>query len=250
MATKRTAAPKASSSGTSNLPAQYQEQMAREMEEIQKRIAAPSGDRVRFTKTGFRTPDGMEGEELEVVIIDFVSSNLFYDGPYDRDNPAPPGCFAIGNEPSTLVPSDNSPNKQSDSCSVCPNNQFGSSGKGKACKNTRLLAVTPAEPDSEGNYPVWIMAVPPTSIKMFDAYVSKIAKTHKVPPIGVVTRVTMDDAVDYAAPRFSAVRPVDKDDIGTFFELRNDAHDRLYAEPDVSQYNAAPAKSKPAARRR
>jgi hypothetical protein len=118
-----------------NLPVNYAEQLAKEAAEISKRIATPSGDRIRFNSNrSLITPDGGEGEELEVVVVDFVSSNLFYDGPFDRDNPQPPGCFAIGVEPSLLVPSPNSPNKQAETCSACPNNQFGSAGKGKACK--------------------------------------------------------------------------------------------------------------------
>ena len=133
-----------------NLPVNYAEQLAKEAAEISKRIATPSGDRIRFNSNrSLITPDGGEGEELEVVVVDFVSSNLFYDGPFDRDNPQPPGCFAIGVEPSLLVPSPNSPNKQAETCSACPNNQFGSAGKGKACKNTRLLAVMPVAMDGE-----------------------------------------------------------------------------------------------------
>ena len=98
-----------------NLPVNYEEQLTKEAAEIAKRIAAPTGDRIRINANrAFITPDGMEGETLEVVIVDFMSSNLFYGGPFDRDNPQPPGCFAIGPEPSLLVPSPNSPNKQAE----------------------------------------------------------------------------------------------------------------------------------------
>ena len=72
-----------------NLPVNYEEQLAKEAAEITKRIAAPTGDRIRFNANrAFITPDGMEGETLEVVIVNFVSSNLFYDGLFDRDNPS------------------------------------------------------------------------------------------------------------------------------------------------------------------
>ena len=79
-----------------NLPVNYEEQLAKEASEIAKRISTPTGDRIRLNANrAFITPDGMEGETLEVVIVNFMSSNLFYDGPYDRDNLQPPGCFAI-----------------------------------------------------------------------------------------------------------------------------------------------------------
>ena len=49
-----------------NLPVNYQEQLAKEAAEISKRIATPSGDRIRFNSNrSLITPDGNEGEELE-----------------------------------------------------------------------------------------------------------------------------------------------------------------------------------------
>lgn len=224
---------------TSNLPINYEEQLAKEAAEIAKRIAAPSGDRIRFNgSVGFITPDGNEGEALDVVIIDFLSSNLFYDGPFDRENPQPPACFAIGDEPSHLVPSPNSPNKQSDTCASCSMNQFGSAGNGKACKNTRLLAVVPAaaldDPDTET--PVWILSVPPASLRHYDAYVKSLAAKHKTVPTGVITNIVPDKTVSYAAPRFNVVRPLAGKELGVFMTRREEARSRLVAEPDVSQY--------------
>lgn len=223
-----------------NLPINYEEQFAKEASGIAKRIAAPSGDRIRFNSNrSFITPDGMEGETLEVVIVDFMSSNMFYDGQFDRDNPQPPACFAIGEEPSMLIPSSNSPNKQAETCSSCPNNQFGSSptGRGKACKNTRLLAVMPADAlESEDEAPVWIMAIPPTSLKAFDNYVSTLSSRYKTIPLGVVTQITMDSTATFAAPRFSVMRPLQSAEIGTFAQRREEATRRLTTEPDVSGY--------------
>jgi hypothetical protein len=222
----------------SNLPVNYAEQLAKEAAEISKRIAAPSGDRIRFNSNrSLVTPDGNEGEELEVVIVDFVSSNLYYDGPYDRDNPQPPACFAIGAEPSMLFPSPNSPSPQASGCAACPNNQFGSAGKGKACKNTRLIAVMPVSLDGEES-PIWIMSVPPTSMKSFDAYVQSLASKHKTIPLGVVTRISLDQGVQFAAPRFSVVRPLKAEEFETYMSRREEASSRLNTEPDVSQYSA------------
>jgi len=232
--------------GKSNLPINYEEQLAKEAAEIAKRIAAPTGDRIRIANNRtFVAPDGSEGETLEGVVVDFVSTNLFYDGPYDRDNPQPPACFAIGPEPSTLVPSANSPSKQADTCSSCPNNQFGSAtnGKGKACKNTRLLAVVPITAlDNPGeDAPIWILSVPPTSLKAYDSYVHTLASKHRTVPIGVITEISLDPEATYASPRFRVVRPLAKDEFPVFMSQRESARDRLIVEPDVSQY--APPKS-------
>jgi hypothetical protein len=235
---KSTAKPK------SNLPINYEEQLAAEAAEISKRISAPSGDRIRYNgNVAFITPDGFEGKELEVVIVDFMSSNMFYEDQYDRDNPAPPTCFAIGPEPSLLVPSQNSPSAQADTCTSCPNNQFGSKGKGKACKNTRLLALMPATAleDSDEEAPLWIMSIPPTSLKAFDSYVQTLASRHKTVPIGVITKVYLDSSNAFASPRFSVVRPLTGDEFPVFMERRNDAQTRLTAEPDTTRANAPKA---------
>lgn len=228
---------------TKNLPVNYEEQLAAEAAAIKSRIAAPSGDRIRFASNrALITPDGIEGDTLEVVIVDFVSSNLFYDGAYDRDNPQPPACFAIGSEPTLLFPSSNSPAKQADTCSACPNNQFGSAsnGKGKACKNTRLLAMIPAAAldDPEQEAPIWIMSVPPTSMKAFDTYVHSLSAKHKTVPVGVITEISLDQSVTFAAPRFTVVRPLSGEELGVFMPRREEANERLTVEPDTSGYVA------------
>jgi hypothetical protein len=222
----------------SQLPINYAEELAKEAAEIAKRIATPTGDRIRFNGSrGFTTPDGDEAEALEIVILDFNSVNLYYDGPYDKDNVAAPACFAIGPEPTTIIADDTSPDKQADSCSVCPMNQFGSAlvGKGKACKNTRLIAVTPAADISEES-PIWIASIPPASLKTFDAYVSGLASKHQTIPLGVVSEMFMDTSSDYAAPRFKVVRPCAADELQVLMGLRKEAQPRLAAKPDVSNY--------------
>ena len=230
------------------LPVNYEAQLAAEAADIAKRIAAPSGDRIKFKgNTALVTPDGMEGDTIEVVIVDFVSVNLYYDTAYDAGNPMSPACFAISTEPKLMAPSSNSPSKQADNCTVCPNNAFGSAGKGKACKNTRLLAMIPTSaldsPDAEA--PIWIMSIPPTSLKSFDSYVSSLASKHKTVPIGVVTQITLDRKMTYASPRFDVIRPLKPNEFGTFMQRRDEALTRLSAEPDTSNYTTG---SKPAGR--
>lgn len=224
-----------------SVPVNYAELLSKESADIAKRIAAPSGDRIYIQNNSiFKTPDGQEGEALQVVVVEFISSNMMYDRAYDKNNPSPPACFAIGPEPSTLVPSTNSPSVQAGTCSACPNNQFGSAanGKGKACKNTRLLAVMPLweldDPNNEA--PIWIMSVPPASIKAFDGYAHSLAAKHKTVPIGVITEISLDTSSAFASPRFDVVRPLTNDELGFFVTRREEASQRLYVEPDVSQY--------------
>jgi hypothetical protein len=126
--------------------AEAQKQLANEVAGLAERTQPPGGNAIRITQDKhFELPDGRRSPgPIEMIVVDFVSMNRFYEGAYDSKNITPPACFAIGLNPSTLAPSDNSPDKQSDTCAPCPMNQFGSAANGrggKACANTRRLAV-------------------------------------------------------------------------------------------------------------
>ncbi len=223
-------------------------QMAQEVTDMAQRVGAPGGDSIRITQDKkFEFPDGTSSPgPFNVVIVDFVSANSFYEGPYDPKSIAPPACFAIGSNPTQLVPSDNSPVKQSDTCSACPMNQFGSAGNGKACKNSRVLAVLP--PGATADTPLWILKVSPTALKAFDAYVTSIARQFQMPPVGVVTEVSFDEGSSYASLRFG--NPTPNEDLEVCYARKGEAMARLTTEPDVSQYEAAPPKRAAAPRRK
>lgn len=265
MATKKPAAapaakPAAKKPGTALAPVKksagavvsIKDQMAQQLAALGDRTAPAGGDKIQLKGKKFKLPDGQETDELQVVIVDFIAANNFYEGTYDPNNISPPACFAIGQVISQMAPSDNSPVKQSDACGACPMNQFGSSGNGKACKNMRRLAVLP--PDADADTPLWVLDVSPTGLKSFDGYVRSIAAKFNVLPIGVVTTVTMDPSVDYPSLRFG--EPAPNENMETHWERRGEAIERITQEPDVSQYESpapkgrgAPAR-KPAVARR
>jgi hypothetical protein len=213
-----------------------QEQLRKQAADLNSRVAPASGITIGIgqDKT-FKLPDGRKADTLEVVIVEFTSMNVFYEGAYDKDAISPPACFAIGYNPINLAPSANAPARQADSCKSCPMNEFGSAGKGKACKNMRVLAVLP--PDADADTPLWLLKVSPTAIKNFDAYVRNVASAFQMPPVSVVTTVSFDDAVDYASVRFSD--PVPNEKLETHFGRIEEAKTLLETEPDTSQYEAA-----------
>lgn len=213
-----------------------------------KKTAPAGGNAIRVTQDKhLLLPDGSKTDELQVVIVEFTSRNEFYDGAFDKNNIRPPACFAIGDVPSELVPSANSPEKQADSCAECPMNLFGSAGNGKACKNTRLLAVLPA--DAEEDTPIWTIKVSPTAIKGFDGYVRNVQRVFGVPPVGVVTTIAFDENAEYAQLKFSD--PVPNENAAVHLARVDEAKEILMTEPDVSTFNApaAPARKAAPARR-
>ena len=223
------------------------DQMAAELAALGDRTSPAGGDKVQLKndKT-FNLPDGTKVSELEVVIVDFIATNNFYEGAYDKDNIQPPACFAIGQVISQMVPSDNSPVKQSDACATCPMNQFGSAGNGKACKNMRRLAVLPS--DADADTPLYVLDVSPTGLKSFDGYVKSVAAKFGVLPIGVVTTISMDPNVDYPSLRFGDPQP--NENIESHWARRTEALERITQEPDVAGYaQPAPPKARGAAGR-
>lgn len=246
MAAKGTAVAKAKL----NLPANINEQLAAEAAMISSRVSAPSGDRIIVTQSKtFKLPDGSETDgPIDAIIVDFVSAYFFYEDSFDRNNITPPKCFALGLDAAGLTPSDNSPEKQADSCAACWANQFGSSGKGKACQNTRLLALLP--PDADDSTPMQILKVSPTAIKSFDGYVSSVARAFQKPVRAVLTTIGFDPNSEYSSLRFGNPRPVNNAQLLLAMSRKDEAIARLLTEPDVSAATiAAPAVKKVPAKR-
>ncbi len=205
------------------------------------RTAPPTGVNIKITQDKkFALPDGTKTEgPLDLVIVDFTSRNMYYEGAYDPNNIAPPTCFAINPIPKQMAPSDNAPEKQNDVCSTCPQNQFNSAGKGKACKNTRLLAVLP--PDADENTPLWLLSVSPTALKGFDGFVGAVNRQFGMPPVAVIAEVGFNESETFASLVFSNPRP--NENLETHFARMQEANELLAVEPDVSSYGQAPAKA-------
>lgn len=223
-------------------------QMKAEVQAMASRLGPAGGDLIKVTQDKFfEFPDGTKHPgPINLVIVDFIAANNFYDGPYDPNAITPPACFALGLNPTELVPSDHSPLKQAATCAVCPLNQFGSDGKGKACKNGRVLAVLP--PGATADTPLWVLKISPTAVKPFDAYVKAVANTFEVAPVGVVTEISFDPSVSYGSLRFGNPQP--NPDLTPCYGRRKEAMERLLVEPDVSGYEAPAPKAKMAAVRR
>ena len=202
------------------------------------RTAPATGSAIRVTQDKqFLLPDGTKTPgPLELVIVDFTTKNMFYEGAYDPKNISPPACFAIGNDIKTMAPSKASPAAQSSDCASCPMNQFGSAGDGKACKNCRVLAVLP--PDADENTPLWTLSTSPTANKGFDGFVSQVARIFEMPPVGVVTTVSFDTSVTYAKLVFGNPQP--NPNVGVHFARQDEAKTMLAVEPDVSGYVGKP----------
>lgn len=171
-----------------------QARIAAEAETVQETVGRTTGNSIKVDQRNgtFSIPGLGDAESpMDLVIVDYVTQNSYYDSVYNANDPKPPLCFAIGKKLNELKPSPNSPEPQADNCATCPMNEFGTAqnGVGKACKNSRILAVLP--PDSAEGEDLMRLAVSPSGIKSFDKYVNGLSSRDKTIPITRVTEVSV-----------------------------------------------------------
>lgn len=218
-------------------------------ESIKEQVSAGgSGPRLSINNNGrWSTPDGAELDStISVIVIDFMSKNTWYPHPYQAGNPLPPGCFAIGKVLANMQPCPESPEPQHDTCAGCPHDQWGSSatGKGKACKNARELAVILEEQAGDlENAEIFIISIPPTSIKFFDGFARTTERVLSGPPIKAIVDISavQKSGARYFEMQFDNIRA--NPDYADHFTLREEASVLLEATPDTSNY--VPSDQKP-----
>ena len=251
MAVKKRVSKKAVAKRAPTDVANIQEQLAKEAAEIGNQVGSVSGNIIKVDqKTGeyFEVPGlGQAEAPMDVVIIDFVSQNTLYMGKYNANKIVPPDCFSISKVINQMEPSKNSPDKQAEACNGCPMNEWGSDGEGKACKNTRVLAVMPPD-EADGD--IMLLRVSPTGLKSFDSYVAGVSKKFGQPPIGVLTEISIVPSGQGFTVAFGNPRP--NEHLAEHFSRRPDAQAMLESEPDYSSQGTSTKRvsKKKATRRR
>jgi len=147
--------------------------------------------------------------KMGVIILDSLLENVFFKDEFDPDVIAAPTCFAHGRlekemKPHDLVVAANQ--AQHAQCAGCPKNVFGSAdkGRGKACRNTRRLALIPAgtldahdkwvpftKEDQFTSSVIGFMKLPVTSVKPYSVFVKQLAGVMHRPPFAIFTKVAV-----------------------------------------------------------
>ena len=177
------------------MPAEWADRLAQFAQQAQQAEAAPTGSFIT-TRSGVLQWQGqaVAGNKLDVVVIDSIYENTYYVDDFDPDNPASPICFAFAHDDNELAPHPNSTAPQHATCKGCPQNEFGSAdrGKGKACKNSRRLAMVPASPLDATTIEaseIAFLKLPVTSTKNWANYVNTLATMDRRPPFAVITTI-------------------------------------------------------------
>lgn len=227
-----------------NLPTELRQKLQEEAAGIATRITQPSGNRITIDQSKqFKLPDGqLVRDALDVIIVDFVAAQSWYEKPFDRDNIAPPACFAIGLDPTKLVPSVNSLVPQVEagkSCAECWAFQWNSDrqgGKGKDC-STNILAAT-LFPDAKIEDPLMLLKISATATRYFNSYAALLSRAHQMPPCAFVTQLRFDPSQTFASLRFMDPRPLDGETLAMVMSRRDEARKMLLTEPDMTQARA------------
>lgn len=224
---------------SSHLPVDIslQDRIRKDLEEASKQVEGSNIERIRMSGKGFKIPGDPNNkavQSIKGVIVDFISANMHYPEKWDEDNPTPPNCFALGRIPSQMAPDPISSEPQHETCKGCPKNEYESGvGKAKACKNTRSLAIIAEGADMDSH--IWLLSVPPGSIRYYDTYVSTTLKgRYSLPPIGVVTEFYMDPNKDFAAPRFKVDRTLVDEELEFYYSRKEEATATLFLKPTTT----------------
>lgn len=197
-----------------NLPVDWEKELAEQARIAAEMEASAAGGQFFSTRGGVlswnETP--LPASSMVVVILDHVLENVFYEGDFDPENPSQPVCFAFGRDALTIKPHEvvvKNGSDQHDFCQGCPQNQWGTAdkGKGKACRNTRRLALIPAgeinpktgdvakifeDPAHYENAGVGYLKLPVTGVKAFANFVQSVSATFGRPPHGIISRIRVN----------------------------------------------------------
>jgi len=195
--------------------------------------ASSGGRRISIKGKAFRQV--VNGEEIHVSedrVLDVILVNAapvsrqYYQGAYDpKVQAAPPTCWSSNTQtPDSSVPEDQ---RQSDKCGTCLNNIKGSGqGDSRACRYSQRVAVM-LDGDIEKRE-VYQLQLPATSVfgdgkdgKLGLQAYGKFLAGNNVHAVSVVTRMKFDVASEQPKLSFSAVRPLDQEELQTALEMRD-----------------------------
>ncbi len=227
-------------------------QLEAEAANVSKFVSQPSTKKISLDRDGnFVAPGGLVlGTEIRICVIDFCTAHDFYTASYDPANPAPPVCFARGREIADLYPEESAPEPQSETCATCPQNEWGSGGGNrKACKNTRNLGVVLADDldlESDEDPDLYLLSVPPSAIKSFDAAVIQCARMFNSGPIKAILTVKAT-VVNNQYTTLQFMMPEANPDYVRLFELREAVEPIIENLPNMANYKPTPKRPAPRA---
>jgi len=169
----------------------------------------------------FETPEGENPKEILGVIVASQRKNAWWEQDMETAGAGtPPDCFSRNG----ITP--HAENPVHTDCPTCPKNQFGSDGRGKACKNTRMLSVLIGD-----DMLPHVLKLPATSLKPWDKYMVELMnkKRHFATVQTSITLVKKQnkDNITYSEAAFKSIGMVPDSELPKIAELRSFCTEKL-----------------------
>jgi len=157
------------------------------------RISLNDGRFTLYTDNGAQHPTVAPGLVIQVIFVggnSHVSKRLYSEDEYDAENHNRPTCWSDNG----TAPSDQVSTPQSPTCGMCPHNQWkgtGSTAIPPVCSDRKKTAVMVS---GAGNS-VFLLDIPPASLKPFKKYMAYLGGEVHAEPEEVITTLTMENRV-------------------------------------------------------
>lgn len=185
------------------------EVMKQEAKDLATKFTVTSS-RISFKSDGnIYVGDNQVDNPLPILIVAAAHENALYEGKFVPGEYTAPVCYAIGKDEADMAPHPDAPKPQHVNCKTCPLNQFGSSGKGKACKNSvRLVALPGTVTEADiATVEAAQVSVPPTSLNAWGSYVKGLRDAGLV-PWATITHLMNAQYQTYFKVSFRPVNPI------------------------------------------
>jgi hypothetical protein len=223
---------------STDLALQIEKEIAAQAAAIADTLPESSGFNISTEGKMFTLPNGKSHPgPMEVVILDYINYNCFYKTAWKQGEYSPPACWSLNKNPKIMVPSENAPEKQNDTCRGCPKAEWGShpNGRGgKACTNYVKLAITPAA-DIGPNSDVMILRVAPKGLAGWRTHVQRIQEATGSTPISVVSSISFNPNEVYPNLMFDVAGKLESDDLSAAYGLFTQAKQLVLNEPEVDK---------------
>jgi hypothetical protein len=188
---------------------------------------------------------GIPMQVLPVVIVGISEaiSKIWYEKGWSESSKEAPDCFSVDGK----VPDPAAARKQNATCATCPKNIFGSritenGKKGKACSDTRRIAIVPhGDLENESYGGPMMLRLPAMSLPNLDAYARSIAR-FGAQPYMVVTNLRFNYDVSHPEVIFETGGWLSNEDAAQVIDMLDDPRiDRILSTPtDEVIADAAP----------
>lgn len=162
-----------------------------------RQIKIPSGGGKAFEIESDDPDDPEVEKEVTGVIIFTHRMNSYWEGDFGSsdDGNRAPTCSSIDAKQGINIQTGEIRN-----CDSCPLNQFNADGSGKPCKNMRRVYLM-----MSGRPEIYMISVPPTSIKDINKQLAKIMGTQKIPYTRMVVTFKLEKAKNKGGIEYSKV---------------------------------------------